>query len=496
MKTLRFSSSRLPRASAAALIFACTGACAEGSTPQPGTISSGGAAGSMGGSAGDDSSSVAGSSGMAGQGAGGEAPINIPWQWAGIVGTGQSLAVGDNGSARGSADATVRATTQPFGNMKLSTGSAVWPVDPDDRSLTLVPLIEPIGRPAPNYPSSWPTNIAGETPHAAMANQITALVQDAGGADYVSVHSEVGENGQCLSFLVKGALPMGAMDVRAHAYEATLIETRAITRLAQEAGKTYGVGAIIVTHGECDNGTVGYAAQLHQLWSDYKADLSAITGQTQPPLLIVSQQNSQGDRSVSTLEQRRVGVDYPADAVCSGPKYQYPYGPDGVHLLVAGYEQLGEKYAQVYYERVVRGRDWRPLEPTGVQRDGRVLHVRFHVPVPPLAWEETFQAPHQGTLSEWSQGKGFEVRGGAGNIAISAVELSGDGVDITCATDLPATGVTVGYALTGDGASMAAPFAGTKYWGQLRDSDPFVGSTTQTPQPNFAVAFELPVPNG
>lgn len=41
---------------------------------------------------------------------------------------------------------------------------------------------------------------------------------------------------------------------------------------------------------------------------------------------------------------------------------------------------------------------------------------------------------------------------------------------------------------------MATPFAGTVRWGQLRDADPFVGSTTLKAQPNFAVAFELPVP--
>jgi len=41
---------------------------------------------------------------------------------------------------------------------------------------------------------------------------------------------------------------------------------------------------------------------------------------------------------------------------------------------------------------------------------------------------------------------------------------------------------------------MTQPFLGTFRWGQLRDSDPFVGSTTQKAQPNFSVAFELPVP--
>ncbi|WP_437592955.1 hypothetical protein [Sorangium sp. So ce1000] len=42
---------------------------------------------------------------------------------------------------------------------------------------------------------------------------------------------------------------------------------------------------------------------------------------------------------------------------------------------------------------------------------------------------------------------------------------------------------------------LAAPPAG-RTWrsGQLRDSDPFVGSMTGTAQPNYAVAFEMAVP--
>ncbi|MET0412060.1 MAG: dockerin [Polyangiaceae bacterium] len=413
-----------------------------------------------------------------------------PWDWAGVVGTGQSLAVGDPGAARGQPEATVRALTQPFGNLKLTTGSLPWPVDPNDAALALVPLVEPIGRLAPNYPSSWPQNISGETPHAAMANQITALARAGGAADYVGVHSEVGENGQCLSFLVKGATPSG---LNGRAYEATLIEARAITRLAQAAGKTYGVAAIIVTHGECDAGNTAYAAQLHQLGLDYAADLAQITGQTRAPLMIVSQQNAVNDRSASTLAQWKIGVDFPADAVCSGPKYQYPYSSDSIHMLVDGYEQLGEKYAQVYHERLVLGRAWRPLQPSNVERAGRVVSVRFDVPVPPLVWEESFQAPHQSTPA-WSAGRGFELSAGGAALAIESVAIDGDAVRITAAADLPATGVVVGYAMVANATPMAQPFAGTVRWGQLRDSDPFVGSSTQKAQPNFAVAFELPVP--
>lgn len=384
-------------------------------------------------------------------------------------------------------------TSPSFNNLQLSTGSLPWPVDSNDPTLSMVPLREPIGRQASAYPSSWPTNIsASDTPHSPMANQLTAAVRDATGADFVSVHGAVGENGQCLSFLVKGATISG---VNGHAYEATLIETRAITRLAQAAGQTYGVGAIVVTHGECDAGNPAYADQLYALWTDYSVDLPAITGQAKPPLMIVSQQNASGERSASSLAAWRIGVDHPEDVVCSGPKYQYPYTSDNVHLLSDGYLQVGEKYAQVFYERELLGRDWRPLEPTSATRAGRVVTVSFHVPVPPLAWEETFQQPHQATLPQWSTGQGFELRDGANApIAISAVEIEGDAVHITSAVDLPAV-VTVGYAMSGDPAeTMTTPFTGTVHWGRLRDSDPFVGATTQRAQPNFAVAFELPVP--
>ncbi|XYI01537.1 hypothetical protein ACMHYB_18000 [Sorangium sp. So ce1128] len=62
---------------------------------------------------------------------------------------------------------------------------------------------------------------------------------------------------------------------------------------------------------------------------------------------------------------------------------------------------------------------------------------------------------------------------------------------ITVGSDLPATGVYVGYAMTSDGTAFAG-----RTWrsGQLRDSDPFVGSMTRVAQPNYAVAFEMPVP--
>jgi hypothetical protein len=410
------------------------------------------------------------------------AAVDTPWDWSGVIGTGQSLAVGEGGRP-------ILSTNQPYGNLKLSTGHLPWPIDPNDPHLAMRPLVEPVGRYSTNYPSSWPDNIAGETPHSAMANQISALVRAASGREFVGVHSEVGENGQCLIYLKKNPARKG---VNGNSYEGALVETKAITRLAKSAGKTYGVGALIVTHGECDAGNANYESDLYQLWSDYNADLRAITGQQQKVLMIVSQQNSINNRSPSTLAQWKIGVDHATDVVCSGPKYQYP-SKEGVHLTAEGYQELGEKYGQVYYERVVLGKNWLPLQPISVERKGLEITVRFHVPAPPLVWENAFQSPHE-SVDAWKAGKGFEVSSANGEkVAIASAAISGDAVVITCATD-PGPGAMVGYAMIGEHSRMNAPFPGTFRWGQLRDSDPFTGAVTKKAQPNFAVAFEMPVP--
>ena len=413
--------------------------------------------------------------------AAGKPKASLPWDWSGIIGTGQSLSVGARALH-------ILSTTQPYNNLKLSTGDLAWPVDPSAPSLKMVPLVEPVGRLAPTYPSSWPTNIDGETFHTTMADELTVLVRKNFKRDFISVHSAVGEDGQGMVYIKKGAEIHG---VKGHSYQAALTEATAITRLAKAVGKTYGVGAVVVTHGESDSGNHDYEAQLHQLWQDYNSDLRAITGQSQHIPMILTQQNAVADHSPSTLAQWKIGVDYPAEIVCSGPKYQYPYFTDGVHLTGEGYRQLGEKYAQVYYQRVILGRQWEPLEPTGAARRGWTITVHFHVPVAPLAWETTFSPPHP-SVGEWKDGKGFEVSDTSGaKVRIKSVTIVGNSVVITCASD-PGADALVGYAMVGEPGVSSAPHAGTYRWGLLRDSDPFVGAVTGRPQPNYALAFEMP----
>jgi hypothetical protein len=407
-----------------------------------------------------------------------------------VVGTGQSLAVGGHGNA---AAMPIGATQQRFHNLKLSLGSAkVPPWDPTNAALSMIPLVEPLRAITTTYPSPYPANIYGESFHTAMSDEITSRAMAVDGHDYVTVESEVGEAGQPISILEKGATDTGTTG---RAYAASLFEVGAIVRLAKKAGKSYGVGAIVLTHGESDAASSTFEADMVKLWSDYNQDLRGLTGQTFSIPMLLSQQHSSptSGTSTGTLAQWHIGLDHPGDVVCTGPKYQYAYVSDNTHLTNPDYERLGEKYGQVFFERVVRGNDWHPLQPTTVERNGRVVTVHFHVPVGPLAWDAGLPAPHQSANTEWASGRGFEVRSGSTRIAIASVAIAstGDAVQITCSADLPASGVVVAYASTADAAPRSG---GTWRWGLLHDSDPFVGSLTGAAQPNWCVAFELPVP--
>src|SRR5262245_43769424 len=152
--------------------------------------------------------------------------FNIPWDWTGIVGTGQSLSVGALGTP-------TLALQQPYGNLKLDLGGAtVPPFDTTLPSLALAPLTEPLRALGTSYPSAYPANLYGETPHTAMADQITAMAMAQAMHDYVSVHTVVGESGQPLTVIQKNPSNLPTTGTSGRAYDATLFEATAIKRLA------------------------------------------------------------------------------------------------------------------------------------------------------------------------------------------------------------------------------------------------------------------------
>ena len=118
------------------------------------------------------------------------APPPPHYDWVGIVGTGQSLSVGY-------AAGTVVGKTQPFHNLKLFDSGAdpKYPLD-GTGTLSLVPLVELIRPRLTGYADDqYPNNIYGETPHSALANQLSALAAATWSRDYVTIHSVVGWSG-------------------------------------------------------------------------------------------------------------------------------------------------------------------------------------------------------------------------------------------------------------------------------------------------------------
>ena len=465
-------------------------------------------------SSGTGASAASNSSATSGSGSGSPSDAGVAqtsWDWNGIVGSGQSLSVG---TPPGTSE--VASTTQPYDNLMLSLGSLVTANEVEDASvpppwdasipgIQMVPLVEPVRPIGGGFPRPYPVNIWGETPHAAMANEITLLAKMDGAFDYVSVHTVVGESGQGVVALVKPQ-DAGTTGATGRAYAATLFEASHIAALAKAAGKTYGVSLIVMTHGETDATNATYGDSLVQLLADYNADLPPITGQTQRIPMYLSQQHAYpcfkgppigcsntaaGGRPLANQVEWQLGVMYPGQFVCTGPKYQYPANPDndGIHLSATGYQLLGEKTAQVYHERAILGHDWQPLEPTTVTSSGRVVTVNFNVPVPPLNWDMSLDAP---LLTAWTSGNGFELWSGSTNITIQSVAIVGNSVQITAASDLPASGLMVGYAMANQGAQMKVASKAVR-WGRLRDSDPFTGSTTKKANPNYSVSFQLPV---
>ena len=179
--------------------------------------------------------------------------------------------------------------------------------------------------------------------------------------------------------------------------------------------------------------------------------------------------------------------------MCVGPKYQYPYAFDHLHLVAAGYDRLGEKYAEVYYQRVILGHDWQPLQPVSASRSEKVITLTMHVTSPPMAWDDALPSPHQSANAAWSSGRGFEVANQSGALTIASVAIQGDAVVITLASAPDPAGLVVRYAVTQDSPGLNGGLA-TGRIGQLRDSDPLIGYESKAPQYNYAVSFVWPVP--
>jgi hypothetical protein len=372
-----------------------------------------------------------------------------------VLSTGQSLSVG----ARGDPPLS---TKQPGNNTMFVTG-----VIAGGTGLTsFAPLVES----------------AVETMSSAFANHIEANAS----TDFTIAHdilmSVHGVGGFSYAQLAKGQPP----------YANGIAQAQAGHDLAKAATKTYVVRAVTNVHGETDHnlGTPTYQQNLIQWQSDYETDVKAITGQSEPIPMFHSQISSwtilnNADQSRIPIDQLAVHVATKGKIVLVGPKYQYPYADDGVHLTNVGYRQMGEDYAKVYRQVVLRGKPWEPVRPQTITRNGTKVVIKFFVPVPPLVIDEQIVTN--------PADDGFELDGDDPQPDITSVDVTApDTVTITLSAEPTGDNRRLRYAFTGTPGAHGGPTTGPR--GNIRDSDKTKSQYGDTPLYNWCVHFDEALP--
>lgn len=353
-----------------------------------------------------------------------------------ILSTGQSLSVGSQG--------TPALSVEPRDeNVMFNTG-----VLAGGTNLTsFVPLVE--------------ANV--ETMSAGLANHVSADAKASFGLDHRILLSAHGVGGFSYAQLKKGQPP----------YANGMAQVQAAVELAKTAGKSIVVRAVTNVHGETDHVQQNdhYQADITEWQADYEADVKAMTGQTEPIPMLHTQMHSwtkyQGgglytDVSRIPLDQLAVHVASGGKTVLVGPKYHLPYVADGVHLTNEGYRHMGEDYAKVYRQIVLRGKKWEPLRPISVTRDGATITVKFLVPVPPLKLDDE--------LVSNPADYGFELAGDDPVPNIESVDVTAaDTVTIKLAAAPTGANKRLRYAFTGTPNASGGPQTGPR--GNLRDSD-------------------------
>lgn len=277
----------------------------------------------------------------------------------------------------------------------------------------------------------------GEDPLVTAANYARRLDLRSRGLLRDQTHRWVAANasvpGLPIEALSKGATP-----------NLFLRNTGAVTKIKALAavGETTAVGAIVFNQGEFNyvttfGGTTDkatYKALLLQLLDDLTNDTMAITGQADPPLILLVQTDSGYVKNNVNLgismAQWEVSQERAHVVMIGG---MYAYTDKNGHLDPNGYRWLGIKIGQVLHKVDRRGEGFRPLAPRAISNSGRTITLDYHVPEPPLR----FGTPYVVLAATDYADKGFYVTDDLGVVSITGVSIVGNTqITVTVGRDL------------------------------------------------------------
>lgn len=269
--------------------------------------------------------------------------------------------------------------------------------------------------------------------------------------------------------------------------------------IADAAGKTYSVTAIIFNQGQFDYnaGTTksAYKSQLNQLRNKVNATVSSITGQVDMPSWFFSEPGYTYSPNPATqpLNAVELWVGMAQWEFCQETPNcfmvgaDYPLPSKGGHLMSNGYRWMGCYYAKAMDIVFNRRYPFKPLHPVSFHVIGNKIYCNFYVPQPPLQWQAPFRLGTRTVIGN----KGFRVfsnvqadSAGIGTeLTLTAIDIVSDTmVRLTCSST-PAGTVRVSYGTYQNSGQ-----------GMLTDSDPYVPDEKYEYDPQFTQWPEENIP--
>ncbi|GHT76480.1 hypothetical protein FACS189413_02340 [Bacteroidia bacterium] len=239
-------------------------------------------------------------------------------------------------------------------------------------------------------------------------------------------------------------------------------------KITIKSGSSISCPAIFWMQGENDYNSTKlpkdeYKEAMLKLKTDMQTDIRQRYHQTEKPVFFTYQTGggwTNGNRELLIGMAQLEASNENGDVICVGPVYQLSFSNN--HLCSNGSRWFGEYMAKVYYKTQVLGEEFKPLQPKTLYRDAQnpnKVIVRFHVPVPPLAFDSL--------ILEKRQNYGFSIYKDNAKQTISNVEIVNDCVEITCTN-----------ALTGNIEVLYGEKNTINGVGNLRDSDPYLSKST------------------
>lgn len=188
------------------------------------------------------------------------------------------------------------------------------------------------------------------------------------------------------------------------------------------------VNAVLMVHGESDNGSRTYKADVENYRNLVNSAVKGITNQSSDIDFYLTQPSSRyptGSTSFNSTNQDILDLASNSHFYLVGPKYGLEYDGDDFHLTPVGTDTLGKMYS----DSVLRKNAGLPTStyPVSFLRVGNHFTVTYSTDV---VIDTSLGNPHSDT-QYWNQSLGYEAQSGYGlRLPISNVKVSGKKVEL------------------------------------------------------------------